>query len=105
MFYFLICFAVPENTPWLAGWVAGHGTHCAGMVGGAGIGIAGPAFGGVSILPCKFMDAEGSGATGDAIACLSWCIAQGARISSNRWELLCAPAHAALPAHHAMLFV
>ncbi len=39
----------------------------------------------VTLLPCKFLDASGGGYLSDAIACLNWCVQQGAQISSNSW--------------------
>jgi subtilisin family serine protease len=50
----------------------GHGTHVAGILGAAGdngIGISGVAWS-TRILGCKFLDRNGEGLIGDAIACL-----------------------------------
>lgn len=52
----------------------GHGTHVAGIIAAQGnnhIGIAGVAWN-TKILPCKFLDSNGSGNTSDAIACLDY---------------------------------
>ncbi|MFL5311900.1 MAG: InlB B-repeat-containing protein [Myxococcales bacterium] len=70
----------------------GHGTHVAGIIGAVGnngIGVAGVAWN-VKILPCKFLDAAGSGTTADAIACLDYVAAMKDRglniiASNNSW--------------------
>ncbi len=52
----------------------GHGTHVAGIIGAEGnngIGVAGVAWQ-TTILPCKFLDAEGYGNTADAVVCLDY---------------------------------
>jgi len=52
----------------------GHGTHVAGTIGAVGnngIGVAGVAWH-VKILPCKFTNANGDGATSAAIECLDY---------------------------------
>jgi subtilisin family serine protease len=54
----------------------GHGTHCAGIVGAEGDndeGIAGINWK-VEIMPLKFMSANGSGTTADAIECINYVI-------------------------------
>jgi subtilisin family serine protease len=54
----------------------GHGTHCAGIIGAEGgndIGIAGVNWT-VKIMALKFMDAEGTGTTGDAIEAINYVI-------------------------------
>src|SRR5262249_13354355 len=69
-----------------------HGTHVAGTIGAVGnnlVGVTGVAWN-VTILPCKFLDASGSGSTAGAIACLDYVAAmkdRGVNIvaSSNSW--------------------
>eukprot|EP00929_Paragymnodinium_shiwhaense_P033901 TRINITY_DN1852_c0_g1_i1.p1 TRINITY_DN1852_c0_g1~~TRINITY_DN1852_c0_g1_i1.p1 ORF type:complete len:1285 (-),score=326.91 TRINITY_DN1852_c0_g1_i1:248-4033(-) len=65
-----------------------HGTHCAGTIaaiGNNGIGVAGVAWGGVKLMALKFLAADGSGRTSDAIGALDYALAMGARITSNSW--------------------
>lgn len=52
----------------------GHGTHVSGTIGGAGnnnLGITGINWN-VTILPCKFLGSDGTGAASDAITCLDF---------------------------------
>ncbi|MGB9178990.1 MAG: S8 family serine peptidase [Pyrinomonadaceae bacterium] len=54
----------------------GHGTHCAGIIGAEGdngFGIVGVNWK-VEIMPLKFMNANGSGTTADAIECINYVI-------------------------------
>ncbi|HWI40416.1 MAG TPA: S8 family serine peptidase [Verrucomicrobiae bacterium] len=51
-----------------------HGTHVAGIIGATGnnaVGVSGVNWR-VSVMACKFMDAEGAGAVSDAIECLQY---------------------------------
>ncbi|HEY3018861.1 MAG TPA: S8 family peptidase [Solirubrobacteraceae bacterium] len=55
---------------------SGHGTHVAGILGAAGdneIGVAGMNWS-TTILPVKWLNASGSGSTGDLIAALDWVV-------------------------------
>lgn len=69
-----------------------HGTHTAGTVGAAGnngVGIVGVNWN-VKLMPCKFLDAGGSGSTADAVSCLDYVALmkdRGANIvaTSNSW--------------------
>ncbi|HEX8844014.1 MAG TPA: S8 family peptidase [Pyrinomonadaceae bacterium] len=70
----------------------GHGTHCAGIIGAEGnnrIGIAGINWS-VQIMPLKFLDANGSGSTKDAIEAINYVIDRkrkgvNVRIISASW--------------------
>jgi subtilisin family serine protease len=60
----------------------GHGTHVAGTIGAAAnnsqpaVGVAWR----VRLMACKFLGADGSGKTSDAIKCLDFAAAKGARV-------------------------
>jgi len=65
----------------------GHGTHVAGTIGAAannGKGIAGVAWN-VKLMALKFLDADGTGYTSDAIQCLHYAINNGAHVTNNSW--------------------
>ena len=70
----------------------GHGTHCAGIIGaegGNGLGIAGVNWN-VKIMPLRFMDADGTGTTKDAIEAINYVIDRkragvNVRIISASW--------------------
>ncbi|MFM1749317.1 MAG: hypothetical protein RLZZ188_2983 [Verrucomicrobiota bacterium] len=65
----------------------GHGTFCAGIIaaqadgGGASVGVA-PR---VRIMACRFLDAQGTGSSSDAIKSIGFAVAKGARILNNSW--------------------
>ena len=64
-----------------------HGTHCAGSigaVGGNGKGISGVNQR-VSIMGLKFLSAEGSGTTADAVRAIDYAVTHGAKVLSNSW--------------------
>jgi hypothetical protein len=65
----------------------GHGSHCSGTIGGVGnngVGVTGVAWG-VQLMACKFLSATGSGADSDAVRCIDYARAKGAKILSNSW--------------------
>ena len=71
----------------------GHGTHVAGTIGAVGnngIGVAGITWR-VQLLPLKFLDASGSGTTGDAIDCIDYAVAAGATAINASWGAPQAP--------------
>lgn len=64
-----------------------HGTHCAGTIAAVGnnnIGVAGVNWK-VQIMALKFLRGDGSGSTNDAIRCIDYAIAKGAKVMSNSW--------------------
>ncbi len=64
-----------------------HGSHCAGTIaatannGARHVGVAYDS----RLMGLKFLSASGSGATGDAIKCIDYGVANGAHILSNSW--------------------
>lgn len=65
----------------------GHGTHCAGTIGGVGdngLGVTGVNWD-VSIMAVKMLDADGNGLTSDVLECFEYIDAAGAHLSSNSW--------------------
>lgn len=65
---------------------ANHGTHVAGVIAGLPgangfVGIA-P---GAKLMPLKFIDGEGKGSVGDAIAAVNYAVAKGARVINASW--------------------
>ncbi len=64
-----------------------HGTHVAGIIGAVGnnsVGIAGVAWN-VQLMPLKFLTANGSGATSNAVSAINYAVANGAKILNNSW--------------------
>lgn len=64
-----------------------HGTHCAGTIGGVGmngVGVSGVAQR-VSIMGLKFLSAQGSGTTADAVRAIDYAVQNGAKVLSNSW--------------------
>ncbi len=64
-----------------------HGTHVAGTIGARGnnsVGVAGVNWD-VQIMAVKFLGADGSGSTSDAIAAVRYAVDNGAQISNNSW--------------------
>ena len=65
----------------------GHGTHVAGTIGAIGnngTGVAGVAWN-VSLMPLKFVGADGTGDLANAVAAIRYATAMGAKISNNSW--------------------
>ena len=65
----------------------GHGTHVAGIIGATGnnsVGIAGVAWR-VQLMALKSLDATGEGTISDAIECLDYARAHGAKIVNASW--------------------
>ncbi len=65
----------------------GHGTHVAGTIGALGdngFGVAGINWN-VQIMALKFLGADGSGTTSDAIEAIHYAVLNGATISNNSW--------------------
>ena len=64
-----------------------HGTHVAGTIGAAtnnAIGVPGLNWN-VKIMALKFLGADGSGWTSDAVQCLDYAVAKGAHLTNNSW--------------------
>lgn len=62
-----------------------HGTHCAGTIGAQANG-GGPHVGvawDIRLMALKFLDAEGSGSTGDAVTCINFAVAEKGRLPAN----------------------
>ena len=65
----------------------GHGTHVSGIIAAVGnnaLGIAGVCWR-TKIMPLKFLAANGTGYTSDAVDALEFAIAHGVRITNNSW--------------------
>ncbi len=70
----------------------GHGTHTAGTlaaIGNNNLGVVGVNWN-AKVLPCKFLDASGSGSDAGAIECFNYIVAlrnrgENIRVSSNSW--------------------
>ncbi len=65
----------------------GHGTHVAGTIGAVGnngIGVAGVNWH-VSLMPLKFIGANGSGTAADAVSAILYAAQQGADVLNNSW--------------------
>ncbi|MBU6375299.1 MAG: S8 family serine peptidase [Bdellovibrionales bacterium] len=65
----------------------GHGSHCAGTIGGSGnngIGVAGVNWN-VTLMPVKFLDAQGGGTLQGAVESINYARKMGAKIMSNSW--------------------
>lgn len=65
----------------------GHGSHCAGTIGGVGnngVGVAGVNWR-VKMMPLKFLNASGSGSLSDAVEAITYATQMGVRLTSNSW--------------------
>lgn len=65
----------------------GHGTHVAGTICAQGnnkVGVAGVAWQ-CKIMALRFLGADGSGFTSDAVRAIEYAVANGAKISNNSW--------------------
>ena len=65
----------------------GHGTHVAGTIDAAGnnaVGVAGVNWN-ARIMPLKFLDAQGSGTTADAVSAVLYAAQNGADVMNNSW--------------------
>lgn len=77
-------FANKDSLPWDDN---GHGTHTSGSIaatGGNGIGVSGVAQR-AQVMPLKFLSADGSGTTEDAVLAIKYAVDNGAKILSNSW--------------------
>ena len=77
-------FANDDNDPFDD---AGHGTHVSGTIGAVGdngLGVAGINWR-VSILPVKFLGADGSGFSSDALRGIDYAMLMGAQVLNNSW--------------------
>ncbi len=65
----------------------GHGTHVSGIVVGAGVNIFSNnlSHSKILVMPLKFLDANGSGATSNAIRAIYYAVDNGARVINNSW--------------------
>jgi len=66
----------------------GHGTHVAGIIVGTGLNIfANPVTetSKIQIMPLKFLDANGSGTTSNAIRAIYYAVNNGAKVINNSW--------------------
>ncbi|WP_158442307.1 S8 family serine peptidase, partial [Planktothrix agardhii] len=77
-------FAYNDNNPMD---VHGHGTHVSGTIAGKGnngVGVTGVAWN-AKIMPLKFLDDSGSGATSNAILAINYATAKGVKLTNNSW--------------------
>jgi len=78
-------FAFNDNNPMD---VDGHGTHVAGTIAATGnnnLGVIGVAWDKAKIMPLRFLDDTGSGATSNAILAIDYAVAENVKITNNSW--------------------
>jgi len=78
-------FAFNDNDPMD---VDGHGTHVAGTIAATGnnnLGVIGVAWNKAKIMPLRFLDDTGSGATSNAILAIEYATKKNVKITNNSW--------------------
>ena len=78
-------FAYNDNDPMD---VDGHGTHVSGTIAAKGnnsVGVIGVAWDKAKIMPLRFLDDTGSGATSNAILAIDYATANGVKLTNNSW--------------------
>ena len=66
-----------------------HGTHVAGIVAAIvnnDMAVVGVASDHVQVLSCKFLSGQGYGYASDAVACIEYCLDNGADVITNSWS-------------------
>lgn len=65
----------------------GHGTHVAGIVVGASLDVFSASLdqAKIRIMPLKFLDAQGAGATSNAVKAIYYAVNNGAKVINNSW--------------------
>lgn len=64
-----------------------HGSHCMGTIAGTGnnnVGVTGVCWQ-AQVMGCKFLSASGGGSSADAVKCINYAVANGAKVLSNSW--------------------
>ena len=77
-------FVNEDNNPMDDHW---HGTHCSGVlgaVGNNGLGVVGMAWR-VRLIPLKFLNSGGTGATSDAVDAVYYATRKRVRLTNNSW--------------------